>query len=163
METMMGAAQTGVGSTMTGIQVGKGISEGVSWWNSRPQTVEYKGILPEEQGAAGGGEGWSSAGPIALGAGSMAFQTKANADYQQKGERSGNARYAEKQGPESENKTAFQYGYGAIERRGKSMKNLDPKEILSARESVKDLPLSEPDKINIGNKLSEMLKFIKIG
>jgi len=50
-----------------------------------------------------------------------------------------------------------------IQRRGDNMTSLDPKEILSARNSVKDLPLSEPDKINIGNKLSEMLKFIKIG
>ena len=163
MGNIMGMAQTGLGNTMTGMQVGKGISKAIPWVKSKFATPGTESGGTES--AAGGGEGWAAAGPIALGAASGYFQMKANNDYQKKGDKAGNAPYAEKEGPESEGRDASRWGMEAINRRGDKMasERLDPREILSARNSVRDLPLSEPDKINIGNKLSEMLKFIKIG
>lgn len=165
MGSLLGQAQTGMGWYGVGKAATPYVGKAISWGKGLGggQTVEYNGILPEEQAAAGSGsgDGMAAAGPIAVGTAGMYFGAKAEGDYRMKGEKAGNAPYSSRgSGPSIK---APSWNYETINRRMENPRDqLNPKEILDARKSVKDLPLSEPDKINIGKQLSQMLNFIKI-
>jgi hypothetical protein len=151
---LLGTAQTGMGWYGVGKAVGP---KAISWGKGL-----FSGSEAGGGAAAGSGETtMAMAGPLAVGTAGMAFGAKAEGDYIKKGESSGNAKYSSRgTGP---NIKAPTYNYDTINRRmNSSPEQLNPREILDARNSVKDLPLSEPDKIQIGKQLSKMLDFIKI-
>jgi hypothetical protein len=144
---LLGTAQTGLGWYGAGKAAGPTLGKGVAWG---------KNLLS----GSGSSEGMTAAGPIAVGTAGMALGMQSRGDVIKKGESAGNYKYDSPSGPDIKAPT---YSYDTISRRMDSPREqLNPKEILDARKSVKDLPLSEPDKINIGKQLSQMLNFIKI-
>lgn len=152
---LLGTAQTGLGWYGVGKAAGPTLGKGINWG---------KGVFSgSESGASGGVDtatGSEAIGPMGVGTAGMALGMKSRGDVIMKGEKAGNYKYDSPTGPDLKAPT---YNYDTISRRMESPREqLNPKEILDARRSVKDLPLSEPDKLNIGKQLSQMLNFIKI-
>ena len=110
---------------------------------------------------------WASAGPIAVGAGSMAFGAQAEGDYLKRGSDAGNAKYSSGgRGPSIQNDSTKGWGYDAMSRRTDARKALDPTQLMEARKSLDMLPLSGEDKASMSKKLSQAFSFaknIKIG
>ena len=109
-------------------------------------------------GAAGGESMWASAGPVAIGTGAMAFGVKAQGDYMQKGDKAGNAPYASKGGPSIKPSS---WGFDTISRRSESMRSMNPRDLIQARDSISMLPLDEDTKSNMSKKIGEALNFAK--
>jgi hypothetical protein len=98
------------------------------------------------------GLGWSAAGPIALGAGSMAFGAKSEFDYNAKGDKAGNAKYSSHgAGPAIRGDRSMAE---AMARRMDSGKMGNPADILTGgKDALGSLKLDDPTKALIGKKL----------
>lgn len=117
----------------------------------------------KEAAASGSDTFGAIAAPVAVGTAGMALGAKSQGDYQMKGNRAGNAKYAEKDGLESENRqTANWWNSDTVSRRMDLKKQFNPKEITDLLPEVERLPLSRSDKDSIIGKLGEGLRLSKI-
>jgi hypothetical protein len=91
----------------------------------------------------------------------MAFGMVAQNDYNMKGDKAGNAKYANQKGTGPGLK-APGWGYETISRNLDSLKELDPAKIMEARNNVDYMPLDEREKSGMRKKLTDALNFSKI-
>ena len=117
-------------------------------------------------GAAAGSEyGIATLGPAAMAGAAGAFQVKANNDYQRRGEKSGNAPYAMKNGPAiqgSMTEGPGSWNSESIARRMGAKEGFKSSDLVDASKSVEVLPLSRADKDNILGKLGEAFNISKL-
>lgn len=156
--TGVGGAGGQTGGWTPGLGQGSAAAPVTEVGQATPYAAPSGGSPAATGGAASGESMWASAGPIAIGAGSMGFGAKAQGDYMQKGSRAGNAPYASTGGPSIKPST---WGFDTISRRGESMRNMKKEDLLSARESIAMLPLDEDTKSSMSKKIGEALNFAK--
>jgi len=115
--------------------------------------------------AAGSEYGIATLGPAAMAGAAGAFQIKANNDYQRRGEKSGNAPYAMRNGPAiqgSMTEGPGSWNSESIARRMGAKEGFKSSDLVDASKSVEVLPLSRADKDNILGKLGEAFNISKL-
>ena len=114
---------------------------------------------------AGSEYGIATLGPAAMAGAAGAFQIKANNDYQRRGEKSGNAPYAMRNGPAIQGSMTDKPGSWnseSIARRMGAKEGFKSSDLVDASKSVEVLPLSRADKDNILGKLGEAFNISKL-
>jgi hypothetical protein len=178
-----GGGATTTGSTV-GANAGQGMNLGVT--PMKPVTEGMSGSLdPSYAGssytapevstgggnaAAGAGLDWgagetamSAAGPIGVGVGGMAFGAIADNDYRMKGDKAGNAPYANRGGP-SLNAGPNEWGMDTISRKlsAKNVEPMNPFNFTDLRKTIEVMPLADIDKSNMLGKLTQMANLSKL-
>lgn len=145
-------APTGSGTTPSGSPVGSsGSSSSISTPNVSNGSLPSS--APDGAGSTAAGEesAFASLGPPVMAGIAGAFQMKSNYDWQTKGSKAGNAKYATKNGPQ------IQWDSDTINRRMSFMGDAKKDNFLEAKKLVPSLPLAQGDKDSILQKLTKAI------